>query len=185
MGFPRQEFCNGLPFPTPENLPDPGIEHRSPALQADSWPSEPPGNDRLLKETATKINVLQRIIVSSRVFKTNMHNVQDTIQNSHNAKIKHDRDFPGSTVGKSLPAKVGGMRVRSWLGMIPHAREQLKTHAPQPLSSSSRAHRSQLVSSHAAATEAHVPRACAPQQEKPLQREAQAPQRRVVPTPCN
>ena len=83
------------------------LANLDPALQADSLPSEPPGNDRLLKETATKINILQRIIASSRVFKTNTHNVQDTVQNSHNAKIKCDRDFPGSTADKSLPAKVG------------------------------------------------------------------------------
>ena len=83
------------------------LANLAPALQADSLPSEPPGNDRLLKETATKINILQRIIASSRVFKTNTHNVQDTVQNSHNAKIKCDRDFPGSTADKSLPAKVG------------------------------------------------------------------------------
>ena len=42
MGFSRQEYWNGLPFPSPANLPDPGIEPRSPALQADSLPSELP-----------------------------------------------------------------------------------------------------------------------------------------------
>jgi len=41
MGFPRQEYLNGLPFPSPGDLPDPGIKLRSPALQADSSPSEP------------------------------------------------------------------------------------------------------------------------------------------------
>ena len=44
MGFPRQEYCSGLPFSSAGNLPDPGIEPRSPALQADSLPSDPPGN---------------------------------------------------------------------------------------------------------------------------------------------
>ena len=43
MGFSRQEYWSGLPFPSPGNLPDRGIEHRSPALQADALPSEPPG----------------------------------------------------------------------------------------------------------------------------------------------
>ena len=42
MGFSRQEYWSGLPCPPPEDLPDPGIEPRSPALQADSLPSEPP-----------------------------------------------------------------------------------------------------------------------------------------------
>ena len=40
MGFPRQRYWNGLPFPSPGNLPNPGIEPVSPALQADSLPTE-------------------------------------------------------------------------------------------------------------------------------------------------
>ena len=43
MGFSRQEYWSGLPFPSSGDLPDPGIEPRSPALQADTLPSEPPG----------------------------------------------------------------------------------------------------------------------------------------------
>ena len=42
MGFSRQEYWSGLPFPSPGDLPDPGIEPRSPALQADALTSEPP-----------------------------------------------------------------------------------------------------------------------------------------------
>ena len=41
MGFPRQEYWSGLPFPSPGDLPNPGIEPGSPALQADALPSEP------------------------------------------------------------------------------------------------------------------------------------------------
>jgi len=43
MGFSRQEYWSGLPCPPPGDLPDPGIKLRSPTLQADSLPSEPPG----------------------------------------------------------------------------------------------------------------------------------------------
>ena len=43
MEFSRQEYWSGLPFPSPGDLPDPGIESRSPTLQADTLPSEPPG----------------------------------------------------------------------------------------------------------------------------------------------
>ena len=43
MEFPRQQYWSGLPFPSAGDLPDPGIEPRSPALQADALPSEPPG----------------------------------------------------------------------------------------------------------------------------------------------
>ena len=41
MGFPRQEYWSGLLFPSPGDLPDPGIEPMSPALQADPLPTEP------------------------------------------------------------------------------------------------------------------------------------------------
>ena len=43
MGFSRQEYWNGSPFPSPGTLPNPGIEPGSPTLQADSLPSEPRG----------------------------------------------------------------------------------------------------------------------------------------------
>ena len=43
MGFSRQEYWSGLPFPSPGDLPDPGIEPGSPALEADALTSEPPG----------------------------------------------------------------------------------------------------------------------------------------------
>ena len=42
MGFSRQEYWSGLPFPPPGDLPDPGIEPGSPALEADALTSEPP-----------------------------------------------------------------------------------------------------------------------------------------------
>ena len=43
MQFSRQEYWSGLPFPSPGDLPDPGIELGSPALQADTLSPEPPG----------------------------------------------------------------------------------------------------------------------------------------------
>ena len=46
MGFSRQEYWSGLPFPSPGDFPDPGIEPRSPALRADTLPSEPPGKPK-------------------------------------------------------------------------------------------------------------------------------------------
>ena len=49
MGFPRQEYCSGLPFPTPGDLPDPGIEPEfpaSPALAGTFFSTEPPGMPR-------------------------------------------------------------------------------------------------------------------------------------------
>ena len=64
MGFSRQKYWSGLPFPSPGDLPDPGIESGSPALQADTLTSEPPGKQykveyySTLKTLCTKINFL-------------------------------------------------------------------------------------------------------------------------------
>ena len=43
MGFSMQEYWSGLPFPSPGDLPDPGIEPRSPTSEAGTLTSEPPG----------------------------------------------------------------------------------------------------------------------------------------------
>ena len=51
-GFPRQEYWNGLPFPFPGDLSDPGIEVRSPSLQTGSLPTDPP--EKLLKPGSYK-----------------------------------------------------------------------------------------------------------------------------------
>ena len=46
IGFSRQEYWSGLPCPLPGDLPNPGIKPRSPILQANSLPSEPPGKPK-------------------------------------------------------------------------------------------------------------------------------------------
>ena len=53
MGFSRQEYWSGLPFPSPGDLPDPGLEPGSPTLEADDLTSEPPG-----KQMATHSSTL-------------------------------------------------------------------------------------------------------------------------------
>ena len=57
MGFPSQEHWSRSPFPIPEYLPDPGIKPKSPAWQAESWTTEPPGKpiQRKKRETETLI----------------------------------------------------------------------------------------------------------------------------------
>ena len=51
MGLSRQEYWSGLPFPSPGDLPNGGIELGSPTLQADTLPSEPPGkSEKMGKE---------------------------------------------------------------------------------------------------------------------------------------
>ena len=53
MEFSRQEYWSGLPFPSPGDLPDPGIEPGSPSLQADALLSEP----QQIKQTNKKIEL--------------------------------------------------------------------------------------------------------------------------------
>jgi len=50
VGFSRQEYSSGLPFPSPEDLSDRGIKPRYPALQADALTSEPPGKPMMKKD---------------------------------------------------------------------------------------------------------------------------------------
>ena len=52
MKFSRQDYWSGLPFPFPGDLPDPGIKPGSPALQADSLPSELPGKPSMESSTS-------------------------------------------------------------------------------------------------------------------------------------
>ena len=58
MEFPRREYWSGLPFPSPEDLPNPEIEPGSPALEVDSLPSEPPGKPNQDMENL-KFNLMQ------------------------------------------------------------------------------------------------------------------------------
>ena len=59
MGFSRQEYWSGLPFPSPGDLPNPGIEPTSPPLQADALTSEPPG-----KPNKCELNIKSKGITS-------------------------------------------------------------------------------------------------------------------------
>ena len=64
MGFSRQEYHSGLPFPSAGDLPDPGIEPGSPTLQADALPSEPPGKTQ---STSCKMSAWMNHKVESRL----------------------------------------------------------------------------------------------------------------------
>ena len=64
MEFSRQEYCSGLPLPSPGDLPDPGIESGFPVLQADSLLTEPPGktqHSQINLKSKTKPWVLEHL----------------------------------------------------------------------------------------------------------------------------
>ena len=53
VGFPRQEYWSGLPFPSLGDLPDPGIEPTSPALAGGFFTTAPPGKPQFVGETTS------------------------------------------------------------------------------------------------------------------------------------
>ena len=59
MEFSRQEYWSGLPFPSPGDLPDPGIEPGSPELQVDSLPSEPSEKPLCISQGKSNVFYLQ------------------------------------------------------------------------------------------------------------------------------
>ena len=61
MGFLRQEKWTGLPFPSPEDLPDPGIKPESHALRGGFFTSEPPG--KLVYEKTVLINLCVLVLL--------------------------------------------------------------------------------------------------------------------------
>ena len=66
MGFSRQEYWSGLPFPSPGDLPYLGIEPESPALEADNLTSEPPGKPglRVPASLLTQLRLLDSTLVA-------------------------------------------------------------------------------------------------------------------------
>ena len=76
MGFSKQEYWSGLPFPSPGDLPDPGIEPGSPAPQADALPSGPPGKPKYLHSIYSTAHVT---VVTLKML---IHELFRTIQGS-------------------------------------------------------------------------------------------------------
>ena len=83
MGFSRQEDWSGLSFPFPGDLPNPGIEPRSPTLQADALTSEPPGKPFIGIWVSNS-----EIILKSRVEQIGKYILDDESQVSHSQNSK-------------------------------------------------------------------------------------------------
>ena len=85
MGFSSQEYWSALPFPFPEDLPNPKIKLRSPALQADALPSEPPG----------------KLEVPTRDTEGEMGKILDVLQENHKIIVMSTRGHGRSEIGHS------------------------------------------------------------------------------------
>ena len=98
MGFSRQEYWSGLPFPSPGDLPDPGIEPKSPALQVEFFTTEPPGK--------VKVKLLSRV----RIF----------------ARLLHPWDSPGKNTGVGCHFLLQGIFLTQGSNpSFPHCRQTL------------------------------------------------------------
>ena len=84
MGFSRQEYWSGLPFPSPGDLPDPGIEPGSLTLQEDTLTSEPPGKPL----NSAVVTVLEKVSLYSNPPKKEMPNNAARLQHYENRKLQ-------------------------------------------------------------------------------------------------
>ena len=82
MGFSRQEYWSGLPFPSSGDLPDPGIEPRSPALQADALTSEPPTWPLIPQICQTYYVQIEALVFTSsgKCYFVGSHNSRDQVR---------------------------------------------------------------------------------------------------------
>ena len=101
MGFSRQEYWNGYPFPSPEDLPNPGIKPRSPTLQEDSFLSELPGKPK--NTEVGSLSLLQGIFPTQESNWGVLHCWQSLYQLS----------YLGSPAGKIVNAK---LMLIKWMG---------------------------------------------------------------------
>ena len=86
MGFSRQEYWSGLPFPPAGDLPNPGIKLRSPSLQADSLPSEPPGKPK--NTEVGRLSLLQGNFLIQELNQGLLHCRQILYQLSYQGSLK-------------------------------------------------------------------------------------------------
>ena len=97
MGFSRQEYCSGMPFPSPGGLPNPGIKFGSPALQADSFSSEPPGKPQYGSQTS-RIRYQDSIARISDLVSSELHIWFQLIRGQNVQRISSSRMFMQDTV---------------------------------------------------------------------------------------
>ena len=98
MGFSRQEHWSGLPFPSPGDLPNPGIETWSPGPQANSLPSEPPGKSLLPSSVQLSCSVMSDSL--------RPHRWQPT-------RLCRPWDFPGKNTGVDCHFLLQCIKVKS------------------------------------------------------------------------
>jgi len=130
MGILQVRIWSGLPCPPPEDLPNPGIEPRSPPLQANSLPSELPGKHK--NTGMDSLSLLSRGSSQPRNRTQNPALQADSLPAELPGKprdsyqhLSFPGDFPGGLAVGTQPAKAGDTDLNPWSGKIPHAEGQL------------------------------------------------------------
>ena len=100
MRFSRQEYWSGLPFPSPGDLPDPGIEPGSPTFQADALTSEPPG--KYIKN----YQAFTLVVIPPEVTGNEGDRSTNSLQSYPTLCDPMDRSLPGSSVHGILQARI-------------------------------------------------------------------------------
>ena len=112
IGCPRQEYCSGLPFPSPRDLPYPGIECTSlgfPTLQVDSFSAEPPGKPRSISDVYC-IAVMLRAWPLCTGAELNLRNrVLDEVEKDSFIILPGKRGHSGLLLGKAVCPPLGGL----------------------------------------------------------------------------
>ena len=102
MEFSRPEYWNGYPFPSPKDLPNPGIKPRSPALQADSLPAEP--QEKPKNTEVGSLSLLQQIFLAQESNQGLLHCRQILYQLSYEGSPS----FPLPPITGPIQAKESG-----------------------------------------------------------------------------
>ena len=127
VGFPRQEYCSGLWFPSPGDLPNPGIEPASPAMQADSLP---------LSHWGSPIELVPSLEQRCSYFKySSIKKESKVTQSCLTVCDPMDCSLPGSSIHGIFQARVlkwvavsfsrGSSRSRDWTQVYLHYRQML------------------------------------------------------------
>ena len=124
MGFPKQEYWSGLPFPSPGDLHNPGIKLESPALAGRFFTTKPPGKPILTRRWSQRVVWLFTVLEKCPVLQNGFENLNG---NRGQVKSQYALGFPGGQTVKHPPA-VWETWVQS-LGSKDPLEEGLATHS--------------------------------------------------------